>query len=1037
MAVLKDSCVSGRVGFRAFASKLTFVAIIALLATVISMGRASAQGTWTTKAPDPSISTLSNPVASGQINGRIYIYGYNDIGVDAGNGTLDIYNPTTNVWTTGATPLLARAGASVGVINGRMYVVGGCITSDCRIGTTNQLEIYDPVANSWSFGASMVTARSGAAVGVIAGKLYVTGGIQACEPCNPATTTEIYDPVANSWTSGQPIPTPRQNLAGIAVNGLLYAIGGVNQSLNVAVGTVEIYNPTLDSWSTGSPMPTARESTVADVINGDIYVVGGVAGGSAALAVNEKYDPAGNIWTEQAPMPTARYAAVGGAVGSSLYVIGGHNSTGSVAMNEEFSLPLGWQMLSPATSPSTRYALAADHDEANNLMIIFGGGGGDISFVPTMLNDTWVLSNADGLGGIPTWAQLNPTGGSPSGRGFHSAVYDPVSNSLIVFGGDLAIGYCNEEINDTWVLSNANGLGGPPAWTQLSPSGGPPTPRSEQSAVYDPISNRMIVFGGGRTCGPSLTNEVWVLENANGTGGTPNWIQLSPAGTPPDPRGAQTAVYDPMTNSMFVFGGYDQVTSGYVNDTWALSNANGIGGTPTWTQLSPIGGPPSARAGHSAVYNPTTNEMTVFGGTIPNGFLNDTWVLSNTNGLGGTPTWTQLNPTGGPPNARAFHVAVMRTDTNRMTMFAGDNGASSALGDLWVLGAGTASATATATATSTPTPTATATRTATPTRTATATPTPTPVAVVPVSLAFGSESVGNTITKNVTLRNSGHAPLVITNVLSSNPTEFAPGSSTCPGGGLAPAATCTISIGFTPAALGARSATLTIFDNTSAGSQHVALSGTGAVDATVTPASISIGNTKFGVKVIRTVSVYNKQTNAVSLSRSISGPNAADFTVTGGTCGATLAAKTSCSIQVTFLPGALGSESATLAVADSPDAGSPYNVAFTVTGTIPETVAPLTLSYGTVSQSSSKALQTMVTNKSSSTISITSSIGGANATDFSIIGGCGPTLAGNSSCPVVVLFTPTASGARSASLAVSVAQDPTSPHNVSLVGTGM
>jgi len=42
---------------------------------------------------------------------------------------------------------------------------------------------------------------------------------------------------------------------------------------------------------------------------------------------------------------------------------------------------------------------------------------------------------------------------------------------------------------------------------------------------------------------------------------------------------------------------------------------------------------------------------------------------------------------------------------------------------------------------------------------------------------------------------------------------------------------------------------------------------------------------------VKAVTVSNKQTNAVSLSLSISGPNSADFTVTGGTCGPTLAAR--------------------------------------------------------------------------------------------------------------------------------------------------
>src|SRR5208282_4793977 len=106
-------------------------AAIAVVLTMFSAGRASAQDSWATVASDPNPQVS---VASGEISGLI-------------------------------------------------YVVGGCINSDCRIGVTNALEIYDPVANTWSIGASMVTARYGAAAGVIGGKLYVSGGTTACPPC--------------------------------------------------------------------------------------------------------------------------------------------------------------------------------------------------------------------------------------------------------------------------------------------------------------------------------------------------------------------------------------------------------------------------------------------------------------------------------------------------------------------------------------------------------------------------------------------------------------------------------------------------------------------------------------------------------------------------------------------------------------------------------------------------------------------------------------------------------------------------------------
>jgi len=73
------------------------------------------------------------------------------------------------------------------------------------------------------------------------------------------------------------------------------------------------------------------------------------------------------------------------------------------------------------------------------------------------LNDVWVLANADGLGGPSTWTQLSPIGGPPSARGYHSAVYDAVNNRMMVFAGDHNIGFCFGAVNDVWVLTNAAG----------------------------------------------------------------------------------------------------------------------------------------------------------------------------------------------------------------------------------------------------------------------------------------------------------------------------------------------------------------------------------------------------------------------------------------------------------------------------------------------------------------------------------------------------------------------------------------------------
>jgi hypothetical protein len=107
---------------------------------------------------------------------------------------------------------------------------------------------------------------------------------------------------------------------------------------------------------------------------------------------------------------------------------------------------------------------------------------------------------------------------------------------MIVFAGITVEGITN----DVLVLSHANGLGGDPAWTQLSPSGGPPAPSDWPTAIYAPATNRMTVFGGRGQGGP--LNDVWVLTNANGItnvaidikpGAVPNSINLGANGVVP------------------------------------------------------------------------------------------------------------------------------------------------------------------------------------------------------------------------------------------------------------------------------------------------------------------------------------------------------------------------------------------------------------------------------------------------------------------------------------------------------------------------
>jgi len=103
------------------------------------------------------------------------------------------------------------------------------------------------------------------------------------------------------------------------------------------------------------------------------------------------------------------------------------------------------------------------------------------------------------------------------------------------------------------------------------------------------------------------------------------------------------------------------------------------------------------------------------------------------------------------------------------------------------------------------------------------------VGLKPASLTFGAELLSvASAPQVVTLTNSGNAPMAISGItiLGTNAADFGQ-SNTCPTT-LAAQGSCTISIKFTPSAIGADSASVSITDNASDSPQSIPLSGAGS-----------------------------------------------------------------------------------------------------------------------------------------------------------------------------------------------------------------
>jgi len=124
------------------------------------------------------------------------------------------------------------------------------------------------------------------------------------------------------------------------------------------------------------------------------------------------------------------------------------------------------------------------------------------------------------LSGTPNWERLATTS-PPPGRQGHAMIYDPIPDRVVIFGG--ATGTTQSVQNDAWttILS-----GGPPyRWVQLPTTGIPPLPRTDAAGVYDPVRQRFLIYGG--TNGTSVFDDAWTLSMSD-----LSWELLMPSGSP-------------------------------------------------------------------------------------------------------------------------------------------------------------------------------------------------------------------------------------------------------------------------------------------------------------------------------------------------------------------------------------------------------------------------------------------------------------------------------------------------------------------------
>ncbi len=293
--------------------------------------------------------------------------------VDVSDGSLGVFD------ASGVT-INQRWGLSVPVSNSYAFVIGGCTDGNsptCNSGgptdTIQTFQVYNndsgaPIgyaASANQFG----TDRYGGSSTILNGYIYVAGGCTSKVDCTSTTNSVQYAALdsygaVGSWSAGGNLPASVAWGQLEAAGGTLYYVGGQNSSgtAQTAVyytSSITTGNPT---WATASNgLPSARSQHSAAVWDNRIYVTGGFDSGGTTqttVYISPRLSSGGDIssaWNSTSGQATAFNVARSGhttiAYANNLYVLGGY--TGSVYLSDVQFASMGYKTGTIAQSGTT------------------------------------------------------------------------------------------------------------------------------------------------------------------------------------------------------------------------------------------------------------------------------------------------------------------------------------------------------------------------------------------------------------------------------------------------------------------------------------------------------------------------------------------------------------------------------------------------------------------------------------------------------------------------------------------------------------
>ena len=324
------------------------------------------------------------------------------------------------------------------VNNGYVYTMGGCSVgtppASCTTTTAviQTFQLYNNYSGSpKSYGATSLftTDRIGASAAVLNGYIYIAGGCTSTGDCTTATDNVQYavlnpDGTIGTWANTSDATLPAVRVWGQleAAGGTLYYIGGqdstaTNEQSTVYYGTPSAGN--VSAWNTATNgLPAARTKHGATVWNDRLYVTGGLDGSAAVSStvyVSPQLTSGGNItsaWSSSTAFNVARSGTTAIAYANNLYIYGGY--TGSQYLNDAQYTQINTDGTVDAWTYTTSLPSRLSQAEgfaANGFMYLFGGRSADTTCVsntivaPISANTT--IATGNNPTGIGEWFETS------------------------------------------------------------------------------------------------------------------------------------------------------------------------------------------------------------------------------------------------------------------------------------------------------------------------------------------------------------------------------------------------------------------------------------------------------------------------------------------------------------------------------------------------------------------------------------------------------------------------------------------------------